>query len=139
MTIVTGNSYFNQTFKVRYQSHMLKLMQRHGIGPKGLVEGNLQEAIVRQGRWVLLCANSDCRGAELAWEEGFLYCASCLNAHVDHKMLMTKFPKERREIEAILEPRNIPNRNWELGETLVQLRAENEEHGIALPNKAGGG
>ena len=137
MTIVTGNVYFNQSFKVRYQSHLLRLMQKHGIGPRGLVEESSMAAIIRQGRWILLCSNPKCKGAEFAWEEGFFYCASCLNAHVDHKMIVTKFPKERREIEAILEPRNIPNRNWEPPETLEDLEAENTEHGIPLPEKAG--
>lgn len=40
------------------------------------------------------------------------------------------WPKEKDEIEQVLRMRPVENMNWEPGETLADLRQENEEHGI---------
>lgn len=87
-------------------------------------------ARVNHGTWIVDCPNPDCRGAEYIWEEGLFMCWSCFNAHVDHCYLLTDFPKERRTIEAILDVRPEPNRNWDHHESIDDLQSENIEHNV---------
>jgi hypothetical protein len=41
-----------------------------------------------------------------------------------------KWPADARLIEAALFPRPVNNRNWVLGETVLDLQRENREHGL---------
>lgn len=83
------------------------------------------KAYVNQGRWTVKC---ECNDAEFAWDEGWFMCRSCFNGNHKHKYRKAVFPKDRKQIEKLLEIRPLQNRNWRDGETLAQLRAENKEH-----------
>ena len=92
--------------------------------------GPILTAHVNHGRWVVACPT--CPGQEEAWAEGQFVCVSCLNAGNRHQVLRARFPDNRYLIEALLDRRPLPNRNWELWETVEALQAENQEHEAEL-------
>jgi hypothetical protein len=87
-------------------------------------------AFVNQGRWLVECR--DCSGSEYAWEEGWFMCRSCWNSAVGSQYRPAVFPKDRAKIEGALVLRPIANRNWNPGETIGQLEAENLLHAHSL-------
>lgn len=122
--ITTANSFFNMTWEEYNQIAVMPQLSKYGIEP-GLADDGLILAYVNHGRWLVKC---ECGGAEKMFEEGIFMCQSCYNAGHKHKHRHAVFPKQRRQVEAILLRRPIPNRNWQLGETLAQLKQENEQH-----------
>lgn len=130
--IVTANKWFQPLRWQEFAEKVIKpTMQKYGIEPQGYSDLSPIIAIVRQGRWLVLCP--DCNGAERAWEEGWMMCMSCWNGYTKHQYRKVIFPSERLEIENILEPRPLQNRNWEQGELMADLRKQNIEHGIVIP------
>lgn len=103
-------------------------------------------AYVNEGRWVADCPSEGCHGAMLLLGDrraGFL-CGSCFNAEVGHRYRPVQWPEERPDIEAVLAERPVPGtRNWTpaarpgwsrgRGETVADLVAENEAHGLHVP------
>ena len=138
MPIITANFYFGLTPPLhirKWDDWLLRVvsveMTRRGLNlPTEMAGVPPLLAQVRQGAWMVLCPAPGCRGAELAWEEGLFMCMSCFNNHTQHRYLATAFPDGRREIEHILEPRPLLNRNWLHGEPLLDLALENMEHGL---------
>lgn len=82
-------------------------------------------ARVNHGRWIVDCPTEGCVGAELASEVRPFVCISCTAGPY-----VIVWPDERAEIEALLEPRPTEAQNWEPGETVEFLQAENDEHGV---------
>ena len=126
--IVTANKFYNERFEDWKIKYLIPMMIRHGITtivPK-LVDGTKPIlAYVNQGRWIAKC---ECGGAEIIWSEGLFMCQSCWNSAYKHNFRPVVFPEQRAEIEYILDMRPLMNRHWLLGETIAQLKAENEEH-----------
>jgi hypothetical protein len=94
------------------------------------------EARVDHGRWLCDCPN--CNGAELVTQDDPIFlCLTCGNSQVEGRFLKVIFPNAntRREIEALLVDRPLMNRNWNIGETIADLAAENAAHGI--PERGG--
>lgn len=87
-------------------------------------------ARVNHGRWIVDCP--DCRGAMPVWvEQPLMWCSDCQNRAVGHRWRRVALPvvEERVAIEAILSQRPNPaNRNWEPGEAVADLIAENAAH-----------
>jgi len=83
------------------------------------------KARINHGRWVVDC---ECKGAELAWDEGLFMCQSCWNDGHGNQLRRVEYPRNHSKIEAILLVRPIDNRNWYLGESLAKLEAENKAH-----------
>lgn len=129
--IITANSWFGMNFLKFRKTLVLKALLKHGLQDLG-VDSGLKPlvAIVNKGRWLVICP--DCGGAEYAWEENFMMCISCFNAKVSHKFRPSIFPTQRDRIEKILLSRPLPNRNWNLGETIPDLENENQEHADEL-------
>lgn len=127
--MITANTWFKLKWEEWKRGRLDKQAARFQIS---LREPDSQEepipAHISEGAWLVHCPEKDCRGVEYAWEEGFFVCCSCLNSKVGHKIRRSAFPAERKEIEALLEVRPLLNRNWYPGETLDDLRRENEEH-----------
>lgn len=93
-----------------------------------LAEGASVKAEVNHGRWIARC---ECGGAEdVDPADPVFYCLSCGNALVNGELLFVEFPKDLGFVEAELLKREMENRNWLPGETIVDLRAENEAHGV---------
>lgn len=88
------------------------------------------KARVNHGRWIADCPV--CGGAEFVWlDTPLLLCQSCWNAAVGGKWRTVKIPREAAQIERLLSVRpNVIHRNWEPGETLLQLQQENAAHGL---------
>lgn len=86
-------------------------------------------AIVRQRRWVVLCPW--CPSAQYAHTtDKRFFCVECGNAAVGGKWVAVEWPPNPEEIERTLMVRPSDNRNWEWGETVADLVAENFEHGV---------
>lgn len=122
--IVTGNAYFNLTWEAYHQAVVQPTLAKYGLKPTTDTAAPLI-AEVNHGRWIVIC---ECGGAEKMWEEGCFMCQSCYNAGHRHQYRKAVFPRQRRQIEAILGVRPLPNRNWRPGESLAKLQRENAEH-----------
>ena len=62
------------------------------------------------------------------------YCPGCAT---NGKWLRVVMPADREEIERLLLLRpgwqfNAPRRNWDIGETVADLRRQNLEHGVEV-------
>lgn len=101
------------------------LLDPHRIAPAAPVL-----ARVDWGRWIADCP--DCNGAEMVWIEGplVLMCQSCWNRAINGLWRRVQLPSDRAAIEAALEPRAEPYRNWRPGETAEMLLAENRLHNL---------
>ena len=128
--MITANTWFEMTFPMFHKRRIMTAQIKFGIQPQGIdvTEYPLVEAHVNRGAWIVKCPAPDCRGVELAWEEGLYYCFSCHNAYMGHRIRRCSFPMQRKEIERILEQRPLPNRNWIQDETVNDLEMENIEH-----------
>lgn len=83
-------------------------------------------ARANHGRWIADCPRPYCRSAaQLAtWEQVFF----CLDCHIEAAVI---WPPSTEDIEQVLNMRPDPaTRNWEPGEDLVDLLAENMAHGV---------
>ena len=138
--IITANEFFGWSGKGTWAKRLPDLrkgaFENGGVSLSETVkQGVALGAIVNSGKWLVLCSNPNCGGAEKVWEEGLMFCASCLNRHVGHEFLKTAFPTERRKIEQVLGLRPNPeNRHWEPDETLEDLVRENRDHGVEVPD-----
>jgi uncharacterized Zn finger protein len=96
-------------------------------------------AYLNQGRWVADCPVPYCAGAERVWPElrhlsdgreygiyrDKMHCAEC------GTVSDVVFPDEREQIDRVVSARKVPStRNWNPGETLSDLDAENQIMGV---------
>lgn len=83
------------------------------------------KARLNHGRWLADC--SVCKGAELVTPGQLFRCLSRPCTAVAE----VEWPANLEKIEHIVAARPKPeNRNWEPGESLAQLRAENQAHKV---------
>lgn len=112
-------------------------------GDLSLPSGKIQEAPVavaevNHGRWIAKCplvyAGVRCSGAELvSVTSGLFFCCGCRNAAVGHAYLRVSMPnaRSRAAIDRTLTSRPLEeSRNWNPGEKLATLEAENRERGV---------
>ena len=102
---------------------------KRDFNPSDIYLGVKLEARVNHGRWVVDCPF--CKGAETIWPgEPFFLCAHCANNRTK-LAIRIELPKERVEIEKILDERLEPeNKNWTPGETLAQLKKDIKAKGV---------
>ena len=95
-----------------------------------VVSGEPLPAIVNANRWIVECPV--CNGAEFAWKEWPLFlCATCWNGANGYAFRPVVFPDDVEAIERVLMARPVPDRrNWLPGESVADLMAENEAHGL---------
>jgi hypothetical protein len=95
-------------------------------------------AMANAGRWIALCPNPDCAGAEyVSFLDPLFFCHECRNAHVGHMLIPVTIPdgKTRTVVETYLTARPVPKtRNWHPSEPIKLLRDENRANGIRLPS-----
>lgn len=75
----------------------------------------------------------DCGGAEFVWRDGprAMLCLSCLNGGIGHAWRPVTLPDDYPAIEAALLARPlVGNRNYEPGESVDDLLAQNAENGV---------
>ena len=97
-------------------------------GMKGEVAARLEH-----GRWIADCPF--CNGAEVVSRQAReFFCLTCgMVSNGGHPMRVI-FPRERAEIERVLQARGSRNQHWRPGDSLDELRAMNRAHG--LPEEA---
>ena len=79
--------------------------------------------IIRQGRWLIACPCGNYPVYDPMWQ-----LAVCLDCAVIYRCAP---PTNWAEVEATLMRRpNVTTRNMEIGESLVDLRRENDAHGL---------
>jgi hypothetical protein len=85
---------------------------------------------VGPGRWVVRCPF--CTGAQAADPDrsARFLCVDCLNEAVGGQWVVVRWPPDVPGIEAALEPRPDQNQSWQPGETVDDLLADNEVHGV---------
>ena len=89
--------------------------------------GHIVRAWVNRSSWAVNCPF--CKGSQVIEPGDLFFCVDCLMLGNEGYAMKVWFPKERKMIEKILMYRPDPQtRNWLIGETLDQLRAENVEH-----------
>lgn len=132
---VTGREYFGGSLAEYASTGVLgRIARRANVSLPPLSEVSTAAPLtawLQEDRWVAVCP--DCgRNAQLVWEETPLYlCCACWNAAVGGTWRRVVWPKERKAIERIVGMRHLAaNRNWQPGESLNLLRAENIEHGL---------
>lgn len=124
--IVTANKWLNEEWDKYRIGALIPMMIKHGVKTEpGISDSKPVMAFVNHGRWLIKC---ECGGAEYAWEEGLFMCQSCWNSAYKHNFRKAVFPKERKQIEELLEARPLLNRNFLLTDTVTILKAENAEH-----------
>lgn len=88
-------------------------------------------ARVDHGRWLVDC--DTCKSAEAIWYDApMMFCRSCRNPSTHGMWRKVALPKERNDIIAILNLRPTQHQNWSPGDTLEELRADNELHQIGV-------
>lgn len=98
--------------------------------PLGFVAGVEAVAYVQESQWVVACPW--CGQTQVTSPaDPRMACPRC---HNDGRSQWVRvvFPDDMEAIEAILNRRpRLENRNWLLGETVADLKAENAAHGVA--------
>ena len=96
------------------------------------------KARINHGRWLVDCTTPGCGGADcVSKPEPFFICWRCGSPENGGKPYHVIFPANAKAIEALLlkRPAAVPfratHRNWTPEETLVKLRKENIELGVA--------
>lgn len=87
-------------------------------------------AYVNDGRWVVDCPA--CSSAQLAaHSDRRFFCTECHNAAIGGAWRAVRWPpaNQLNAVEAELELRPERNRHWRPGQSVDDLRAENEAHG----------
>jgi hypothetical protein len=82
-------------------------------------------AEINHGRWIVNC---ECNGAGFTCPKYKVAC--CFDC--GRVFLNVKFPRDAVKIERLLIGRPMMNRNWQTGETMKTLIAENIEHGCEV-------
>lgn len=120
-----------------------------------LNNGKSQETRYNHGRWIIDCPFEDCNGAEIYRKDEPFICGSCNAIEAQavcksrgldprkHLVIITKeiaaergevFDTSRtrqwKKIEELVRLRPLDNMNWELGESVEKLKAENIMNGI---------
>ena len=113
-------------------------LARNGLPqPGNAVKGEVQ-ARVNQGRWLCDCPNPGCGGAlVVSFKDRFFVCTTCGSPENGGAWYRVAFPPQKEQIERELLKRpakdawRAHNRNWELGETVDDLRQQNRDKGIS--------
>lgn len=85
-------------------------------------------AVANHGRWLTYCDR--CSGAEIVFDDGWFICVSCILDDRGVAWRRVAFPDDRGAIEEALATRLVDHRNWEPGESIDFLLAENRDHGL---------
>ena len=90
------------------------------------VSNKTLKAEINHSRWLVMCPH--CSSAELLFNDKKFFCSECKNEVIGGKLYKIVMPKSTLQIETLLEPRPIRNRNWKYPETIEDLAKENELH-----------
>lgn len=124
-----GTSYLAALFRPVEEGGLWLRRDVEPFVPQSTAVGEYVDAAVNDGRWLVQCR---CGSAQLVQpDEPRFFCIECLNDHVGGQWVTVRFPSEVKAIEELLEQREDRGAmNWEPGETVEDLQAENEAHGV---------
>lgn len=132
-SVDTGDTYFEEIASLSISGHTEahhRINQRPLIRKMPVAGGKPLEARIEHARWIVDCPN--CNSAEFAFEDKLFFCSLCKNSNIGGKVRKVKMPKDRKQIEAILEKRPIKNRHWYPNETIADLEKENKLHNLEV-------
>ena len=120
--ILTAETYFRGINRPEARK---RLRDRHLV--LNVEESNKTlRAEINHNRWLVNCTN--CNNAEFLFSDKKFWCTLCKNEAIGGKLYKVKLPKNKIQIETLLEPRPIPNRSWKYPETINDLAKENKQH-----------
>lgn len=120
--ILTAETYFRKTNRPEARR---RLRDRHLT--LNVEESNKTlRAEINHSRWLVNCPH--CNNAEFLFSDKRFFCTECENEAIGGKLYKVVMPKNKLQIETLLEPRHIFNRNWKYPETIDDLAKENEIH-----------
>lgn len=132
MRVIDGQAQFGASQEMVYLLHpqFVQLAARVGVTVPPLDQVSRAKPLparINHNRLIADCP--DCNGAEFVWRDGphLLMCCSCWNGRVGGLWRAVTLPDDITTIEAALSERVDPqSRNWQPGETVADLLAENE-------------
>ena len=132
LTAITARKFFDISTAAEYHTSLVRVAAARGVALPAWTEdrpkGGMIQARIEAWRWLMECPDChDCLFAEPQW--GFL-CPNCANVANDGRYRPVVWPVDPAAIEAVLSVRPVENRNWTPGESLDDLRRENQEHGL---------
>ena len=120
--ILTAETYFREIDRPEARK---RLRDRHLT--LNIEESNKTlRAEINHSRWLVNCPH--CNNAEFLFGDKKFWCTECKNAGNGGKLYKVIMPKNKMQIETLLEPRPIPNRSWKYPETTSDLADENRLH-----------
>jgi len=122
MAIETAESYFTKVNRPEAR----KRLQNRPLILKREVSDKKLRAEINHGRYIVVCPH--CNNAEFLFADKRFFCSECKNEAIDGKLYKVIVPRNKLQIETLLEPRPIANRNWKYPETIRDLAKENELH-----------
>ena len=90
------------------------------------VSNKTLRAEINYSRWLVNCPH--CNNAEFLFSDKRFFCTECKNEAIDGKLYKVIMPRDKLQLETLLEPRPVFNRNWRYPETMEDLAKENELH-----------
>ena len=120
--ILTAETYFKEINRPEARK---RLRDRPLLANRELSNKTLR-AEINHSRWLVNCPH--CNNAEFLFGDKRFFCTECKNEVIDGKLYKVIMPKDKLQIETLLEPRPISNRSWKYPETIEDLVKENELH-----------
>ncbi len=120
--IQTAESYFRELNKPEARKRLRDRQRTLNIE----VSNKTLRAEINHSRWLVNCPNSN--NAEFLFSDKRFWCSLCENAGNDGKLYKVIMPKNKMQIETLLEPRPLFNRSWKYPETIDDLADENAVH-----------
>jgi hypothetical protein len=125
------------------REHLVRMYPNAPVPPLDYLVGTAAPLVgrVNHGIWIASCAcgarGAPTPGGVVFLDQPVIWCLRCQNGGTGRGWRSVTVPpdEERRRIEAILLCRpNVEDRNWEPGETIADLLAQNAAHGDPVPD-----
>ncbi len=120
--IETAETYFG---KINRTEARKRLSDRPIVLDREVSDKKLR-AEINHSRWLVNCPH--CNNAEFLFSDKKFLCTLCKNEVIDGRLYKVTMPKNKLQIETLLEPRPIKNRSWKYPEIIDDLTRENELH-----------
>lgn len=120
--IETAETYFSKINRPKAR----KRLKNRSLELNREVSDKKLRAKINHSRWIVLCPH--CNNAELLFSDKRFFCTECRNEMIGGKLYRVIMPRNKLQIETLLESRPVPNCNWQYPETIEDLANENKIH-----------